>query len=735
MSASDQALAMSGTSSGGLPRVPYPGLRPFAPEEWRIFFGREIMVDEVIRRLVQHRLLVVHGDSGAGKSSLIYAGVLPVLAQRAQRNTYRWRTCHATPGDQPIESLADALCSLSPEPDSPHMRFNLRRAFSFGRECAAELARLVRADSQEPICLLLDQFEELFAQPPRGGAQEVRQVIEFLIGVFQGRAAGIHVIVTMRSEFLGSCAQYKDFAETVNATQYLLPRLKRVDLLRAIREPARLYDGYVDRALAETLIDETTDTPDQLPLIQHGLMMLHLWRNDAETQKLAETPESVSADEDLSTPPAWRLTLGKYRYRRRSLGQMLSDHADDVAAAAEKAAFPERKEPRIVERIFRAITKVNADGNAVRYRQTLAQLAIITTEKESDLRAVLQPFREEGVSLLRPYGNRPLRSDDTVDISHEALIRSWDKISDPVKGWLELELRDGLAWRALIEQVRDFEKSRKNVLTPGVAEDRKALILRHSREWSQRYGGQWDAVNKLVSTSITTGKEAAQLRMALWIAPIVILATAAVLFTNNLRQQDALRQANAVLTAERDAEAARRDADRLAREKAVVDNTNEERLTEIRSAADALLEQQQLPDNVRQQVEAIKSSTAASNVEIQAATRNIAPRVYMFISEESQRPAAQAIADKLPGLLSIGSRAVIVPRVSLRRSRSSVLRCFSTDDCSEMSTLFPDVKRLITSPDVQLQDQSPQVRAGTLPATRPRHYELWFAPGPIVAAP
>ena len=62
-----------------LPLRPYPGLRPFGQDEWPIFFGREQMVDDVVGRLVDQRLLVVHGDSGCGKSSLIRAGVLPRL--------------------------------------------------------------------------------------------------------------------------------------------------------------------------------------------------------------------------------------------------------------------------------------------------------------------------------------------------------------------------------------------------------------------------------------------------------------------------------------------------------------------------------------------------------------------------------------------------------------------------------------------------------------------------------
>jgi hypothetical protein len=66
-----------GLVSTAPPKNPYPGLRPFEVDEWSIFFGRERMIDEVIDRLAAHRLVIIHGSSGSGKSSLVRAGVLP----------------------------------------------------------------------------------------------------------------------------------------------------------------------------------------------------------------------------------------------------------------------------------------------------------------------------------------------------------------------------------------------------------------------------------------------------------------------------------------------------------------------------------------------------------------------------------------------------------------------------------------------------------------------------------
>src|SRR6266852_1179846 len=96
-------------SSMGL-RQPYPGLRPFEPDEAMKFYGREIHTAELLRRLSENRFIAVVGSSGSGKSSLIRAGLLPALYRgRLIGATSQWRICIMRPGDAPMESLAISL--------------------------------------------------------------------------------------------------------------------------------------------------------------------------------------------------------------------------------------------------------------------------------------------------------------------------------------------------------------------------------------------------------------------------------------------------------------------------------------------------------------------------------------------------------------------------------------------------------------------------------------------------
>src|SRR5688572_33265878 len=100
------------TFTAALPSRPYPGLRPFEKHEWPIFFGRERMADDVVAAVVEKKMLVVHGDSGCGKSSLVRAAVLPRLEHENARGGIHWQTCTTAPGASPLWNLAQDVAAL-----------------------------------------------------------------------------------------------------------------------------------------------------------------------------------------------------------------------------------------------------------------------------------------------------------------------------------------------------------------------------------------------------------------------------------------------------------------------------------------------------------------------------------------------------------------------------------------------------------------------------------------------
>src|ERR1039458_10898057 len=105
---------------------PFPGLRPFEPEEDHLFFGREKQIDELLRRLRGTRFLPVVGASGSGKSSLVRCGLIPALQGGSMAGAGSgWRTAVLRPGEDPIGHLAGAL-------SVPECRSEERRV---GKEC------------------------------------------------------------------------------------------------------------------------------------------------------------------------------------------------------------------------------------------------------------------------------------------------------------------------------------------------------------------------------------------------------------------------------------------------------------------------------------------------------------------------------------------------------------------------------------------------------------------------
>ena len=213
---------------------PYPGLPPFEERDSERFFGRDREIEDVLDRLAARRLLAVLGVSGCGKSSLVRAGVIPVLRLgMADDLPAHFRIHIITPGNGPIQALANALGAPS---DWPRDSFSL-----------VDVARSALAPG-ESLLLVVDQFEELFrfrAESLRlDGANEASLFVNLLLNAVDQREVPIYVLLTMRTDFLGECAQFRGLPEALNDCYYLTPRLTRLQQQEAIEQPA--HDLGVD---------------------------------------------------------------------------------------------------------------------------------------------------------------------------------------------------------------------------------------------------------------------------------------------------------------------------------------------------------------------------------------------------------------------------------------------------------------------------------------------------------
>lgn len=256
---------------------PYPGLRAFERSESRLFFGRQQQVFDILERLKTHKFLAVLGTSGSGKSSLMKAGVLPSLAKGYMGDIgARWSIAEMKPGDQPFSRLAEALLSdpifqRAWNPNGNRAAPSLTAELRGGWRSLHEILAHNPLPDGTKLLLLVDQFEELF----RFRKREENQATAFVALLLEAcEHPDIYVALTMRSDFLGAAAEFQNLPERINDGLYLTPRLSREQLREAIRTPALQFDGDVEDSLINHLLNEASNDPDQLPLLQHALMRL-----------------------------------------------------------------------------------------------------------------------------------------------------------------------------------------------------------------------------------------------------------------------------------------------------------------------------------------------------------------------------------------------------------------------------------------------------------------------------
>ena len=334
----------------------------------------------------------------------------------------------------------------------------------------SSLAGSLRGLHGQRLCLLVDQFEELFRFEKETSRDEAELFIDLLVrsslqsAVTDDQFTRVHVVVTMRSEFLGECARFNGWAECINQTQFLVPRMDRDGLMRAICRPATLYGGEVSLELAERLIADVAAGQDELPLIQHGLMLM--W--NAEVAK-AQPGSKIVLDAALIEAAG-------------GLSELLSGHAD---AIVDEAA-PDPKRRYAVERLFRALTDLNAEGQAVRRPQAFLNLVAVTEIGHQRLQEIVDILRRDGVSFLLPNWRAPIAESTTIDISHESLIRQWSTL----RKWLRDEYDAARIYRHLEATAKLWQEGNSALMTmPFLGVARAWREREHpNASWAARYG-------------------------------------------------------------------------------------------------------------------------------------------------------------------------------------------------------------------------------------------------------
>jgi WD40 repeat protein len=465
---------------------PYPGLRPYLQAESDLFFGRAEQVNRMLSRLEDNRFLAVVGSSGSGKSSLVRAGLLPALLQGYLLDTGTdWKFIVMKPGDDPFYNLAkESVLKTTDHPDgrSPadiaYTQAMLSRPNGF-----LDVVEENHLEEGTSLLLLVDQFEEIFrfrtrsADTPLSQGErpiyeernEAKAFVNLLLDtvtVASSTKRPIYVVITMRSDFIGGCEVFPNLPQAVSDSQFLVPRMTREQMQEAIEKPLLLFDCQAEPAMVNQILNDAESVPDQLPLMQHALM--RTWF------KAKERWGEKSTDR--------KLTLMDYEKTGR-IFNALSDHLDE---AWKTLTDPEK---RLTQILFLSLCERNNEGQLVRRPVKLREVAEVAQVSSIEIPEVVKKFQKDERNFIVASPAGSLSNESLLDISHEALLRQWEKL----RSWLEKELDSADGYKRLADDAARWKAGKADLLG-GLdleqAEEWRKNLHNPTPAWAKRYDAE-----------------------------------------------------------------------------------------------------------------------------------------------------------------------------------------------------------------------------------------------------
>lgn len=512
----------------------------------------------MVDKLARTRFLAVVGTSGCGKSSLVNCGLVPALHRGLMASAgSAWHVVMMRPGNQPLNALAEALAqpgALGSWKLDEDVGFSaaemIEASLRMGRLGLVDVIEQAHLPPRHNLLLVVDQFEELFryqslgqpsgASPARAGSSSADAIafVNLLLEAAAQRELPVHVVLSMRSDFLGDCAAFQGLPEAINRGQYLVPRMTRDERRSAIAGPVGVGGAEIDPVLLTRLVNDVGEDPDQLSILQHAL-------NRTWSQWQQEGGKGP-------------LTLRHYE-AVGTMSHALSQHAEEAFAE-----LPSGRQHALAEAMFKAITDQVTDARGTRRPTRLDTLCEITGATPAELGAVIDVFRRPSRSFLMPPEETVLEADTPIDISHESLMRVWGRL----RGWAEEEARSAQTYRRLAETAELHASGRAGLLRPPdlhfATEWRKR---QHPvAAWARRYRDGFEATMRFLDESENDFKQdqlkararSSRVRIASGAAILVLMATSLLLALVSLQAEQASRQA-------RDAEQQARDAESRAK--------------------------------------------------------------------------------------------------------------------------------------------------------------------------
>jgi energy-coupling factor transporter ATP-binding protein EcfA2 len=471
--------------------LPFVGLRSFRQDESHLFFGREKQIVELMEKLHHSRFIGVIGNSGCGKSSIIKAGLIPKLkAGFLSEERDIWITATFTPAHHPILNLIKAINNAL----SSDISIDEKKVIELGVSYVIDFLHNYLCGNRINLLILVDQFEELFTIEKTDEAQSNEDIlfVNLILTISRSRECPIYVITTMRSEYIGKCNKFYGLPEMLNSGQYLIPRLNRQQIRQVIELPIKLLGYKISARLLDLLLNESDEKFDQLPVLQHCLLLTFLeW--------------TKSADGDVIDIQHY-YKIGKFK-------NALSLHADHLFFELNTA------EQNVCVLLFKSLSAINYENEFIRRPQTIQQLkdvsAISVDFKNDELVAVLKTFSAEPATFLT-ISSKSYSDHDIVDISHESLLKNWHRLSE----WIKQEATAARKLNWLANNVKE-----KRELLRGIDLKDALTWLREehpSEAWAKRYHLKLPEIREYIEASDKKEKAYLFLKRFSYISALVI---------------------------------------------------------------------------------------------------------------------------------------------------------------------------------------------------------------------
>jgi WD40 repeat protein/class 3 adenylate cyclase len=401
---------------GAIVANPYKGLRAFEEADAADYFGREELIEQLVKRLGGTRFLAVVGPSGSGKSSVVRAGLLPAIRRGAIPASERWWITDMFPGARPLDGLEAALLRAVPDPPTSLMDQLERDEHGLHRA----ILRLLPSDATE-LVLVIDQFEEVFT------LVEDEAVRVHFLGSLESAVrdprSRLRVVTTLRADFYDRPLLYRGFAELFKSRVEAVIPLSAEELERAISGPAKRVDVTLEPSLVAAMLTDVAEEPGALPLMEYALTEL-FERRDGRVLFLE----------------AYRQIGGVSGALGRRAEELYAELDDDGREAARQ--------------LFLRLVALGEGTEDTRRRVPREEVASLDVDQQA-MATVLDRF---GASRQLSFDRDARTGAPTIELAHEAILTAWPRLHrwiDAARDDLRTERRVAASSRDWIEADRD----------------------------------------------------------------------------------------------------------------------------------------------------------------------------------------------------------------------------------------------------------------------------------------